>query len=364
VEGNPMEYQYTLFNQKIEIMENGFKFPTTRYNGSKSKLSEWIGSYFEKLNFRTCLDAFGGTGSIAYKLKTMNKQVCYNDILSFNHYIGKALIENNRVILDKNDLELILTRNKDINYPTIIQDNFENIYYTDFENKWLDQTITNINLIGDEYKYAIAMFALCQACIIKRPYNLFHRKNLYMRLSNVKRSFGNKKTWDTPFEELFVKFVNESNESIFDNNQDNISLNKDALEIDNNFDLIYIDTPYISNKGTYVDYYGFYHFLEGLTFYDDWEKKIDYNSKHNRLKPKKNIWNDKKNIYKGFDRLFKHYEDSILIISYRNDGIPSENELKEILESYKNEVSVESFGKYKYVLSKNSNSKEILYIGK
>lgn len=40
------------------------------------------------------------------------------------------------------------------------------------------------------------------------------------------------------------------------------------------------------------------------------------------------------------------------------------NELKEILESYKRNVDVKNFGRYKYVLSKNKNSKEILYIGK
>jgi adenine-specific DNA methylase len=358
-----MEYQYTLFNEKIELQKNEFKFPSTRYNGSKLKLCDWIGSQIENLNFHSCLDAFGGTGSISYKLKSMNKQVTYNDILSFNHYIGKALIENSEIILDKNDLNEILTENRGINYSTLIQDNFKDIYYTDAENKWLDMVITNINLIDDIYKYSIAMFALCQACIIKRPYNLFHRKNLYMRLSNVKRSFGNKKTWDTPFEELFIKFVTEANSSIFNNDYMNFSLNMDALEIENNFDLIYIDTPYISNKGTYVDYYGFYHFLEGLTFYNEWEREIDYNSKNHRLKPKKSIWNDKKEIFKGFDKLFKNYEDSILVVSYRNDGIPSENELKEILESYKNVVNVKNFGNYKYALSKNSNSKEILYIG-
>lgn len=36
-----------------------------------------------------------------------------------------------------------------------------------------------------------------------------------MRTSNVKRSFGNKKTWDTPFVDWFLKFVKEANHSIF-----------------------------------------------------------------------------------------------------------------------------------------------------
>lgn len=72
-----------------------------------------------------------------------------------------------------------------------------------------------------------------------------------------------KKTWDTPFVDWFLKFVKEANHSIFNNNKLNKSLNLNAINIDNEskFDLVYIDTPYISEKGSTVDYYGFYHFF-------------------------------------------------------------------------------------------------------
>ncbi len=225
--------------------------------------------------------------------------------------------------------------------------------------------ITNMNYLDNEFEYAIAFFALSQSCIIKRPYNLFHRKNLYMRTSNVKRSFGNKKTWDTSFVDWFLKFVKEANHSIFNNNKLNKSLNLNAINIDNEskFDLVYIDTPYISEKGSTVDYYGFYHFLEGLLIYDNWEKNIDYKSKHNRLIPKKNVWNDKKLIYKEFDKLFNKFQDSILVVSYRSDGIPSESELKELICQYKTNVKIKKYGNYKYALSKNKKSEELLFIG-
>jgi hypothetical protein len=52
----------------------------------------------------------------------------------------------------------------------------------------------NIGELNNEYKRAIAYSALCQACLAKRPYNLFHRANLYMRTQDVERSFGNKTT--------------------------------------------------------------------------------------------------------------------------------------------------------------------------
>ncbi|GAH58431.1 unnamed protein product, partial [marine sediment metagenome] len=76
------------------------KFPSTRYQGSKAKLTDWIWEQIAGLAFNTCLDAFGGTGAIAYRLKQEGKAVKYNDLLRFNYYAGLALIENCGVRLD------------------------------------------------------------------------------------------------------------------------------------------------------------------------------------------------------------------------------------------------------------------------
>ena len=66
------------------------RFPTTRYQGSKRKLLGWIAETIKDLSFESALDAFGGTGSVAYLLKTQGKQVTYNDTLQANHQIGVA----------------------------------------------------------------------------------------------------------------------------------------------------------------------------------------------------------------------------------------------------------------------------------
>jgi DNA adenine methylase/adenine-specific DNA-methyltransferase len=84
-------YQQTLFPDLTA------EFPSTRYQGSKAKLVNWIWEQIANLEFMTCLDAFGGTGAVAYRLKQAGKQVAYNDLLRFNYYMGLALIENNRV---------------------------------------------------------------------------------------------------------------------------------------------------------------------------------------------------------------------------------------------------------------------------
>ncbi len=351
--------QPSLFSE-IEIPSRN-KFPSTRYQGSKAKFVDWIWNEISDLPFHTALDAFGGTGSVAYKLKDNGKSITYNDILPFNSIIGKALIENSSTLLSTSDIDFILAEHPHVYYPTFIADNFKEIYYTDEENHWLDIVRYNISTIEDEYKRAIAWFALFQSCIIKRPYNLFHRKNLYVRLIDVERTFGNKKTWDTPFETHFRSFVEEANHAVFDNGTNCHALNKDALNIENTYDLVYIDTPYISEKGVGVDYADFYHFLNGLVYYDEWSKLIDYNSKHHRLKREYNIWNDKDNILTGFKRLIEKFQNSILVFSYRSDGIPSIESLIDLLDKKSRRNTLCYSRDIKYALS-NKNSKEVLII--
>lgn len=112
-----------------------------------------------------------------------------------------------------------------------------------------------------------------------------------------------------------------------------------------------------------MNYLDFYHFLEGLTVYAEWDKYIDHRSKHRRFKPRPNDWTDKKQIYMAFERLFERYRHSIMVVSYRSDGVPTEAELVNLLRRYKSSVRVERYGQYKYALSTNSESQEILLIG-
>lgn len=336
--------------------------PSTRYQGSKYKIIKWIDYFTKNLNFQTVLDAFGGTGCVGYMFKKKGKQVFYNDSLQFNYYIGQALIENSGIILEDDDIDSILTEHSGVKYPTFIADTFGDIYFTDEENVWLDRVVTNISRIKNKYKQALAYFALFQACIIKRPYNLFHRKNLYVRTAQVERSFGNKKTWDTSFEEHFRKFAEEGNNAVFDNGQKNEAIHSDVFDLKIKTDLVYIDTPYIPANGVGVNYFDFYHFLEGLVSYDQWPAMIDEKSKHKKIKNGKNEWCNKGEIHQAFERLFEKYQDSILVVSYRDDGTPTIEELVEMLKTHKQSIQVEKLN-YKYVLS-HGNSKEVLIIAK
>ncbi|MBE6426428.1 MAG: DNA methyltransferase [Planctomycetaceae bacterium] len=338
-----------------------FPFPATRYQGSKSKLTDWIWECIRELKFHTVLDAFGGTGCVSHMLKRKGKAVTYNDILTFNYIIGKGLIENDAELFPEKQITALFQPAQ--NASPFIQDTFSGIYFTDEENRQLDTVIANIQNCRNEYQRAIAYFALFQACIAKRPYNLFHRANLYVRLSEVKRTFGNKTTWDRPFQEHFTKYIQEANRAIFSNGLRCCAANFDVFDIPaGNYDLVYIDTPYISERGIGTNYLEFYHFLEGLANYDEWPKWLALQYKHKPIRKPMDLWNDRNSITDKFDRLFEKFQNSICVVSYRNNGYPAIEELCQIMGKYKKHIRVMESTHYQYVLSKKK-SREVLLIG-
>ena len=347
-----------------DLSETNPVFPQTRYQGSKLKLIDWIRLAVEDLKFDSALDAFGGTGVVSYLFKQMGKAVTYNDNLKFNYQIGLGLIENDNTRLSQDEIDSILTPRDQVTYPTFIADNFQDIFFTDEENRWLDIVVANIREFSrqsnDRYKTALAFFALYQAAIIKRPYNLFHRKNLYMRTAEVKRSFGNKITWDKPFEYWFRFFAEEANRAVFSNSRQCNALCMDVFDIPGNYDLVYIDPPYVSPNGVGVDYLEFYNFLEGITDYDNWPTRINYKTKHHSLKHQKSEWTDKKKIVDAFDRLFAKFQNSILVVSYRDPGIPTNEQLIGLLNKYKTSVIEVNHTRYKYALSNGDSSEQLL----
>ncbi len=338
--------------------------PRTRYQGSKYKLLEWIWETIGELAFESVLDAFGGSGCVSHHLKGEGTTVTFNDVLQANYLGGLALVENDRERLGEEEIEFILKRQKNKRYEDLIFQTFHDIYFTDEENRWLDVVSQNIPCLEGKYKQALAYYGVFQAAIAKRPYNLFHRKNLYIRTAKVERSFGNKTTWDRGFEEHFRKYVQEANSAVFCTGKECRALNMDIMEVPGEYDLVYMDPPYMNEKGTSVDYHGFYHFLEGIVNYGEWLGNIDFNSKHRRLKRVQSPWNMPKEIVRAFDAAFERFSQSTIVLSYRTDGIPSEEELVTLMRKYKAEVRTVVLERaYQYVLSKNRKSREMLIIG-
>jgi len=342
--------------------------PVTRYYGSKRKLVKkiWDVLMTQGLEFDSVLDIFGGTASFSYLAKKQNKKVTYNDIFTFNQHIGKKLIEqsSNELTLEE-AIDLLLPK-PGLVYRKTIANNFKGIYYTEAENEQIDIFIQNANRLLSDNMRLSAYYILYQSCIIKRPYNLFHRKNLSMRTNYTGGGFGNKVTWERPFEELFVRFINELNEVTFDNGRENTAINYSALNCPETADLIYIDPPYFGTTTNHTTYHSKYHFLEGLAHYEKIAGNIDFAKSNKEILLNKSDEFEKPKVFnEQLSKLIARHPNSIIAISYRNNGVPSIGEIQATVKICRpnDRIAVIDLGLYGYALNKsNSSNNEFLII--
>lgn len=263
-------------------------FPDTKFMGSKQKLLPFIASKIKHLRFETALDAFSGSGCVAYMLKQAGVKVLTNDILRFAYHISHAAIENNSTRLTDEDMALLLRKNGD--KPRFIRDTFKNLYFNYEDCKFLDNLWKNISVLKSPLKRSIALSAASRACMKKRPRGIF--------------TFVGKKGWDgrkdlrQSMKDQFVQAVELLNEAVFSNRESNKAFCGDVFDIDpSGIDLVYIDTPYISPYSD-CDYTRRYHFVEGYCSYWN-DVEVMYNTKTKKIRSHKTIFFNKTKSFRG-----------------------------------------------------------------
>jgi adenine-specific DNA-methyltransferase len=341
------------------------ELPVTRYYGSKRKLVEriWNSLQEKHIEFDSFLDIFGGTGIMSYHMANHGKAVIYNDIFTFNCKIAEALLATPRGTLLCEDALRLLRRDENREYHQYIEDIYSGIYYTNEENRTIDTVVQNIMHLPPQQQ-ASAYYVLFQSCLIKRPFNIFHRRNLYLRENHMESNFGNYVTWEKSFESLFKQFADELNKFQFQTHHNVTIVNNSALECPNEADVVYIDTPYFNKKSGGVSYHSRYHFLEGLVYYEDIPAKVNYNKANREIEIHKSAeFETRGNYMKELDDLLGHYPHSTILLSYTSEGYPTIEELEVLLKRHKNHIETIYFGKYNFALNRsNQNRQEVLLI--
>lgn len=341
---------------KQELLEN---FPGTRYMGSKYKILPFLWENIKNLEFKTALDAFSGSGCVSYMLKQKGVQVYSNDFMAFSSNFTKALIENSCSKLDDKDIQILLCDNSEVG--TFVQSTFKDLYFDDEDNAFIDKILANVHLLTDEYKKALALGAITRSCMKKRPRGIF--TYIGARYDDGRRDL------QLSLKEHFLENVNSFNNAVFDNGQSNKSFNYDIFDIDINVDLVYFDPPYLTSKSD-NDYTRRYHFVEGIV--KNWKGlDIDQSTKTKKFKKYKSPFDSKNTVNDALDKLFQKFKDSIIVVSYSSNSIPSKEEMIEILSRYKKDIQLKeidylySFGNQNHKIGNNANSvKEYLFIAK
>lgn len=314
-----------------------YKFPEPQYLGSKHIHREWIAQFIPD-DVTTVLDAFSGSQSIAYMFKQLGKKVITNDFLSFNHLIGKALIENTSDTLNEFDLELLFSNNDKPHEFDLIKRLYADLFFTSEEAAFADSFRSNVHKLSTPYKQALALTIMCRSMTRKVTMGHFAHTQALNYASDPARIKRNR-SLIRPLKDIFLDLLPKYNDAVFDNLKDNISYNNNILDLLptlDNIDLVYFDPPYCNS---HADYQSFYHLLE--TYVEYWKDKQFINGTK-RYEPKRYSGYDKKSeAVSNFQLMFERANHiPTWLVSYNDRSFPDIDTMVGLIEPFR-KVKVE-----------------------
>jgi DNA adenine methylase len=334
-------------------------YPSTRYMGSKNKLLTEIWAVASQFEFETVIDLFSGSGIVGYMFKSHGKAVVSNDYMAMSATFTKAMIENNKVTLSQAEAIALLEPTNTTD--RFVETKFRDLYYSDDDNRLIDTVRANIKAVKNPYKRAIAMSALIRACLKKRPRGIFtyvgHRYD------------DGRKDLLMSFRDQFIDAVDSVNAAVFDNGKQNKARNGDAMTLQNGkAGLVYIDPPYYSPLSD-NEYVRRYHFVEGLA--RDWQGvEIQEHTITKKFKSYPTPFSSRKGAAEAFDLLFRRFRESVLVVSYSSNSLPTLDEMVAIMARHKRHVEVVpvdykySFGNQGHKVGDNKNNvQEYIFVG-
>lgn len=310
----------------IQLPEQTYHFPSTRFMGSKQNILEHILKVVSNFKFDTVLDLFSGSGVVSYLFKSLGKEVYSNDYMTFCASFSKAMIENSNVTLLDDDIQLLC----DTSIPTdnFVFDTFKGLYFTDEENKFIDIILANMPRLGSETKCALATSAIARACMKKRARGIFAYTGY--------RYDDGRKDLTLTLKEHFINAIHKINGAVFDNGRNSKAFNVDAMSLKLKADIVYIDPPYYSPLSD-NEYVRRYHFVEGLA--RKWEGvEMQWHTKTKKFKSYPTPFTSLRGTQEAFDTLFRYHRDCILIVSYSSNAQPTRDQMLGLLAKYKNNV--------------------------
>ena len=310
-----------------------YKFPEPQYLGSKYIHRGWIAQFIPD-NATTVLDAFSGSQSIAYMFKQLGKKVITNDFLSFNNLIGKALIENPCNKLTPSDIDILFSNNSDRSKYNLMTELYTDLFFLAEDSAFADSYRSNVHRLSNQYKQALALSIMCRSMTRKVTMGHFAHTQALVYASDPARIKRNR-SLIRPLKDIFLDLLPEYNAAVFDNFKENISYNKNILDLLptlKNVDLAYFDPPYCNS---HADYQSFYHLLE--TYVEYWKDKQFVNGTK-RYEPKR---------YSGFDKnseavpnlqlLFERATQiPTWLVSYNDRSFPDIETMISLIKPYRN----------------------------
>lgn len=316
------------------------------YIGSKHKLASFlktaitqvVGDNLEQLVF---CDLFAGTGIVGRNFKPFVKQVIANDVEFYSYVLNRNYIGNFRKLGVKNQIDFL--NNLEGVEGFIFQNYCENgsegrLYFSSENGKKIDAMRQQIEVWKSTNKINEDTYFFLLASLIESADRVANTASVYgAYLKKIKKSAQN---------ELVIQPANfeltKNAHKVF--NQDGNVLIKKIKG-----DILYLDPPYNARQ-----YGSNYHLLTTIAKYDTFEPqgKTGLRSYYRSSYCKKN------EVKKSFVELIKNANFKYIFLSYNNEGLMTENEIRSVMSAHgKYSLKTTNYQRFKADKTENRNHK-------
>jgi adenine-specific DNA-methyltransferase len=300
------------------------------YIGSKYKLSNWIKEEINKkipIKGKIFCDLFAGTGIIGRSVKKEVKKVIANDIEYYAYVLNRNYIGNHKNLKEK--LEVIeYLNNLPLRDDGFIYNNYcspaNRLYFSDENGKKID----TIRMEIEKFKDNEDLYYFLLASLIESADKVANTASVYGAFLKKLKKAAQKELILEPA----VYGENENEHLVF---QDDA--NKLIEKVSG--DILYLDPPYNSRQ-----YGANYHLLNTIAEYKEFEPKGKTGLRNYYKSP----WCQKGKVKVIFENLIKSANFEWIFLSYNNEGLMSEEEIRGIMSKFgKYELVKKEYQRYK-----------------
>ena len=316
------------------------------YIGSKNKLSDFIRQTVydvvdKDLSSKTFCDLFAGTGIVGRNFKAETRKVISNDFEFYSYVLNRNYIGNHQNFDYENLVNELNSVEEKVGF--ISEEYSENgkserLYFSEENGKKIDavrQVIEEWKIAGkiteDQY-----YFLLCS--LLEAADKIANTASVYGAfLKQIKKS-AQKKLEIVPsrFE------LTENAHEVY--NEDSNSL---IQKIEG--DILYLDPPYNARQ-----YGANYHLLNTIAKYDHFSPK----GKTGLRNYQKSKYCSKPEVLKTFEDLIKNAKFRHIFLSYNNEGLMAEGDIKKILSRFgKYDIFTTEYQRFRADKEDNRNHK-------